>query len=852
MLRIVFLFFFFSGFSALVFEIAWLRQLSLCLGNTAQATSTILAVFLGGLALGAYLAGRFAEKLPGNPLKVYGLLECSVGLLALLVSLALEKSSYLYAFFIQQFSLSDLSLMAVRILLSALLLLLPTMLMGATLPILVRYLAVSNLSARLFSLLYGANTLGAAAGSFATCFFAFPYLGILNTLLAAASINMIIGCTAYFAVGKTTEQSEDSKNSQESDDSKLAKSQESGLFSYGAGLLYTLALMTGFTALSYEVLWTRILRCSFLSLTYSFTIMITMFLLGLALGSFIFEEYVILAKRTGGKFFRFSSVQYAAAFFCALSLPFFPGAANGTVSFMKLCGFSLIDSRLLQQLTFITLSSIPTILIPSVFIGMLFPMIATLAVLATGKSAQAVGKVYAFNTIGSVTGSLVCGLWLAPHLGSMKSFQLAVVLSAITGALSIALADKMKTGLKAILILLPLSSAFLFSCNDFKTAVPAGVKVLKQEEDSLGVMRVIDIAELNGLVLEFNGSSLASSTPSSLRYMRLLAHLPMLVHKNPQKVLLGCFGTGSTAGAASLHSELKELDIVELSKMVVEAAPLFSKSNYAVMENPKAKVRINDVRNYLLSHDTKYDIITFEPPPPQEAGVVNLYTDEFYKLVASRLNRGGIVSQWIPMHQVSAKLWKMMIKSAQSEFPYLSIWLPNRQEAIFVASKDPLVFDMEQMRARMQEPAVKESLHEVGFDDPSSILSTFIADESDLSKYIENCSSVTDDRPSLEFFMPYAGKTASELEAEEIGGRQALTRFFSGLKRSTRKDKELLLSNWQALHLIRLANNASSKEEADKLTDNCLEIMPDNEWFKYLNTHRRIIYPSPNYRAITY
>ncbi len=886
MLQRLFVFFFLSGFSALIYEVAWVRELALILGNTAQATSVVLAVFMGGLALGAYLGGRYADKSSHEPLAIYGSLELSISVVALLISKALMSADLLYLWMLHSLGMGDSGIVVVRLIMAIGLLLIPTMLMGATLPVLVKYLERYQLPSRMFSLLYGLNTLGATAGSMFACFVGFAYIGIQGTLNFAAAINMGVGLLSLVMSRKATAPNDSSEASAEGEpEAKMlaasgqavapVKSVDPVQFAdpvqsvdpvqavepaptrspshsveMSFQILCSISFLTGFTALSYEVLWTRILRSYLTSLTYSFTIMVSMFLLGLAIGSFIYERF--LAKniaKTQNQYLNFAAFQYLAALACACSLPFFPYCSREAKLLISFAAQSIsaLHSALLQQLCYMALVSIPTILCPAILIGVLFPMIGTLASSRNKGGSTAVGTVYAFNTIGCVFGSLVCGLFLMPYIGSTTTFQWIVVASTITGALALLFAPNLALPKRLLVTVLPLAFSAYFLSLHFRSNIPHDAVLLAEGEDTTGIMRILDLPKSDGTMLELNGSSLACTTPANRRYMRLLAHLPMLLHKDPEKVLLGCFGTGTTAGAVSLYPELKQFDVVDLSKMVLDSAPYFSKTNYDVLKNPKVSVHVNDVRTFLLSTDNSYDVITFEPPPPTYAGIVSLYTEEFYQLVDKRLNQNGLMCQWIPMHSQSAELWKMMIASARSVFPYVSIWIPNTEEALLLASKEPVNADFARMEERIEaSPKLKESLADAGFDNAMSIMSTFVMAGKTLDDFLKNSLSISDNYPRLEFYLPYAGARYPQLYPETVG-RPSLLEFVQANKNAKGFDEKEFAKNWQANHLLRMVQETPLNDhaEADKLIDEAHNLLPENRWFTHVFKRRQVVYPSP-------
>ncbi|MBX9725429.1 MAG: fused MFS/spermidine synthase, partial [Candidatus Obscuribacterales bacterium] len=492
------------------------------------------------------------------------------------------------------------------------------------------------------------------------------------------------------------------------------------------------------------------------------------------------------------------------------------------------------------QLAYTVCMSAACLFIPATLIGALFPALGTMAVASKASVATAVGRVYALNTIGCVIGSLAAGLLLIPALGWFSSFLWILVISLLTGLLALSYGGAWKSPKALVWSVPPLVAAIAFaSIVHYTPPLNPACKLLFYGEDSFGAVEIVDDPKLmEGKTLVFNGSCLATTVPNSLRYMRLLGHLPVLLHPKPEKALVGCFGTGSTSGAIAIHPEVKHLDIVELSSMILKQSKLFAAENHDVLSKQKVKAQVNDVRNYLLCTKEKYDVVTFEPPPPSDAGIVNLYTSEFYQLVQKRLNPGGIMCQWAPVACGSAKLWKMMVMTARSVYPYVSIWFPNSHEAIIVASDEPIKIDFDQIQSRIDEsPAVAESLRGVGMGDANALIATFAVADKELDDFLGELPAITDDHPSLEFFLPYAGAWLTDLEIEAPGKMQ-----IAGLARHGAKfksfDKKKFEDNWVAIHLLRMAQYNAT--DGAKCVDDALKMMPDNPWFQWVHRHKNM------------
>lgn len=839
---LAYLLFFASGFSALIYEVAWARQLGLALGNTAQATSCILSVFLSGLAGGAYAGGKLAHRI-GKHLLAYGVIELSVGVLAPAVTATLKVFPPVFAAWTAALPAGSGWLTVAELALACALLLVPTVLMGATLPLLMRYLCCRQLRApHFFSMLYGINTLGAALGALTACFFGFAYLGVRGTIWLAAVVNLGVGAIAI-GVSTTAAAPLEPEPGKASDEGAAPP-----VWRYALPVLYLFAALSGFTALSYEVLWTRLLRLYTSSSTYAFTFMVSTFLLGLALGSLVYN--CTLAKKSIDTQWRsLASVQYASALTAAMSFLLLPAARDLKNALALVFGAFIPERSSTLAVQGVVVSFF--MLVPSLVIGISFPMSAGIAARMVSQVGKAVGTVYAVNTVGSIAGSLVCGLILVPYVGSQFTYQTVVGLSVATGVL-VALVgrrDLPSAGWRALVVICALSGFIMFTPAAYlerDVADRVGGKILALAEDWTGSVMVVGYDLRNYAYppvrkLLVNGEPYSSTIMHGLRYMRLLGHLPVLLHRAPADVLSVCFGTGTTTGATVLHPEVKRVDIVELSPSVLKLAGLFRATNEAVLGNPRASASVGDGRNFLLRSLKKYDVVTFEPPPPYEAGVVNLYTKEFYELVRKRLKPGGIVCQWAPMALESETLWKMLVKAATDVFPHVSVWVPNNREALLVASVELHDVDFADWQRRIESsPAVQSNLAEIGLDDPYALLSTYLISDDALRAYLDGVAPVTDDRPQLEFPLPFSDNLVypSDLQTLAAGPLAVVS------EKSTQDlDRARLHAHVRALTLLRLATKVLAREgnaeKARLYIEQAAAVLPGNRFFQYARQYPR-------------
>jgi len=319
--------------------------------------------------------------------------------------------------------------------------------------------------------------------------------------------------------------------------------------------------------------------------------------------------------------------------------------------------------------------------------------------------------------------------------------------------------------------------------------------------------------------------------------MATLAHLPALLHPDPRSVLIACVGTGTTVGALTVHPQIQSIKAVDLSRTVFDVAPLFEPLNHHFQRTAKVEAVVADARNYLLRSSQRFDVITFEPPPPQDAGVVNLYTREFYELSRTRLTEHGIVAQWVPLDMSRRALPLMMIRTMMAVFPHVSLWIPNRMEGVVIASQDPLSIDLAAWERRMQDAAVRTDLEAVGFHSPEDLAGTFVAADAELGRFVGEGPEVTDDRPRIEYFNFYQ---IDPLTYDEIiGHRERVEKYLAGAP----PDRATLDAARNVITLIWKEHEAAvagRREEMNLLVQQALNYEPANSYLIYLRaTHEQ-------------
>ena len=726
---IVFALFFLSGLASLGLEIVFRRQLALCVGSEVAATSLTLAIFLGGLALGAALLGRVADRSP-RPLRLYAFLELGVGVTGAIAVVLLSRG--------RGWSLAAL-------------LLPPTILMGGTLPALTRYvLRDGGPLLRPLALLYGANTLGAAAGSALTGFVLLEAIGVSGSGWLCASLAGVVGAIAFGidASGRASVEA-------------AASEKPEGRPEH-AGVVVTIAALGGAAALGYEVVWTRLLVLPLRSYAYSFSLMLSLFLVGLVIGALLLARF---ESRIRVPFRALAVVQLASGAFVAASVVWLPGfltAPSEGSGFAAFLWSGLAHAG-------------PIVIPPTILSGMALPLAIRVFSGTAGRAGNAVGSVYAANTIGAIAGALVAGLVLLPAFGASRSLALLATVGAVAGAIAALVAwggDARRFAALAVvgacalpLLLPPRPYVEAFSRTGRSRAAPPATLFFKEgATDTVAVVRRdYGFRDQDAKSVIVNGIAMTATVKPVWRYMAAEGHLPALFAPEGARALVICVGTGITLGALASHDSVTSIDAVDLSESVLSALPIFDRENRAAYRDPKVNVVRADGRHWLERSDARYGLITLEPPPPIVAGSVHLYTQDFYRLCRAHLEPNGVVAQWLPLHAQSLASAKATARTFVEAFPYVQLWLPSIRDAVLIGSAKPLRLDAERLRAAYASPTTRASLEAAYFETPEALLGTYLLDRDGVARWSAGADLITDDRPAIEFFRRY-GRTMSDRE----------------------------------------------------------------------------------------
>lgn len=765
-----------SGACALIYEITWTRMLTLIFGSTTFAVSTILASFMAGFGIGSYFFGRFIDR-HGEPLKVYGILELIIGGIALLFPFVVDALMGLNIYIHRELwpEASYFEHSVIKFVLYFTTILIPASLMGATFPIIVKFFVqgLRGLGTGVGTV-YTVNTLGAVIGCLATGFILIRLLGQTTTTYWAAAANITIGITAIVVnaqIRKSGAAAEGDSHADKHNQSKAPPTAEAdeprpAIPPLVASVILFGFFMSGFCALAYEVLWTRMLVFAAGVTTYAFSAMLATFLCGLAIGSILFAKLVDKQKNL---LVLFAVIQFAiglTAYFgsqIVLSDPDFFQALTNRNSLEFADSWLEFSWRLFS-------STASLMLVPTILMGATFPLVNKIYVSSLQGLGRDVGKAYLLNSLGSALGAMAVGFVVIPNIGISHGLLLIALINIALGGIVLAMAGMVSTAKSEKARSIPYEMISLGVCVvlaapllivSFKSTMPAlelGIRgalednfeVLSYKEGTSGTTTVVEHrARRKARDLFIEGFS-AAGTSQSYNYMRMLGHLPMLLCDDPKDVLVIAFGTGTTSGTVGMY-EHERFDIVELSEEVIDVAHYFESRNRNILEDDRTNLIIDDGRNHLLTTNRKYDVISLEPMPPYFPGAISLYTREFYEICKSRLTEKGVMCQWLPPHSQSARDQQGLLRAFSEVFPHTSLWFFEGTLAV-IGTQQELSINLPDLTRRMQSPLVKQDLAVTGLDDPVAFLANYVMGPATIAKYVDDVEPVTDDHPYVEFF----------------------------------------------------------------------------------------------------
>jgi spermidine synthase len=709
-----------SGCAALVYEIVWFQLLELVMGATALSIGLLLATFMGGMCLGSLLLARFISP-RRHPLRLYAQLELGIAIFAIVILLAVPTLRGP----------------------SVVLLFPPTVLMGATLPAIARWVESSPEGVSWLGFLYGGNIGGAVVGSLLAGFYLLRLFDMAHATYVAAAINVTMAAIAWVLSTRAAHYAVEAK-------APAAKATKVRATSSRLPVYVAIAL-SGLAALGAEVIWTRVLSLLFGGTVYTFSLIAAAFLFGLGIGSAVGAWLARVAQRP---------VALLAASQVGVALAVAWGAALINRAFP----YWPIDPALAAGPWFnfqIDLLRAFVAVVPAAcFWGASFPL-ALAAASARGEDpARLVGTVYGANTIGAVIGALAFSLLVIPAFGTQDAQRLLIWISAIAALATltwrVAVPGIIAAAVASVTVapVPPDVIAYGRQLATFK-----GANFVYEGE---GRNSSIAVSETEGGIRNFHvsGKVEASTEVHDMRLQRMLGHLSALMHPAPQSVLVVGFGAGVTAGSFVLHPGVKRIVICEIEPLIPKmVAPFFSSENYNVVNDPRVQIVYDDARHFILTTKEKFDIITSDPIHPWVKGAASLYTKQYFEQVRAHLNPGGVVTQWVPLYQSTEDVIKSEVATFFDVFPFGTIWSNQYAngggyDVIMLAKQQPLTIDPAALDARLRRPdhaQIESALTQVELAGVDGLMATYAGEARDLKPWLADAQINTDRNLRLEY-----------------------------------------------------------------------------------------------------
>ncbi|MBI1851737.1 MAG: fused MFS/spermidine synthase [Planctomycetes bacterium] len=801
--RLIFVLFFLSGTSALVYEVVWTRMLGRIMGNSVWSITTVLTAFMGGLAIGSYVAGRVVDRVQDarKVLRAYGWLEGAIGLYCLAIPLIERGVEPVYRLIYQNLNTgtsgSFYAFSLVRFVVGGLLLVLPTTLMGATLPILSRYFVdrFDKLGSTV-GRLYAVNTFGAVAGAFVSGFVLVRALGEQGTIFAAVAVNLVIAAT-ILAVSKPAAAALESRARAAAKATSLASAAAPTTAAAEPTLRtrpQVLALLVAFglaggASMIYQVAWTRLISLVIGSTVYAFSLMVTAFILGLAIGGSLFSTFIDKRKNL---------LVLLATVEALIAL-----SAMALIGILGELPLYVVDTINHFGSDFWTLQTVffggifLLILVPTVMMGGAFPIVSKIYTRSLADVGRSVGTVYSFNTLGSIIGAFVAGFVLIPneHLRLQGTLEVGIAVNVLVAVIALLLSFQrypirpyvfvpaaIAIGAFFLLALVKpwtpeviTSGAYVYAAKykddiEVMRQISGEIDQSKSDHELLRTQLLLPFTEYykegvsatvavrrdpdhGHIFLSINGKTDASNDADMLTQV-LAGHLPMLFHGSAKDVCVVGLGSGVTLGSV-LQYPVERVDSVEISPEVYEGAKVFANDNHHALDDPRVRQLVEDGRNHLNLTNRTYDVIASEPSNPWISGIGALFTRQFFEICRDHLNAGGVMCQWTNTYDMLPDEFRMVLGTFRSVFTHVTLWESVvGGDYLVVGSMDEKPIDLSKFTERMADAKVASDLGRVGIKNSFDLLARFVMGGEDLERYSAAAPIHTDDNNRLEFTVP--------------------------------------------------------------------------------------------------
>jgi len=762
-----------SGTAGLIYEVVWAKYLSILFGNTTYAYTVVLATFMGGLAFGSFSLGRLADKIRDR-LSLYACAEIGIAVFCALTSRIIVLAKIMYLAAARHYPPNSAGLTLVMCLIGAAIMLLPTILMGGTLPILSTYMTTSPSSrGKTVARLYYINSFGAVVGTVLSGYYLIYHFGLGLTIIMAASVNFSVGAAVLVVrmihgrPALVTWR----------DEGENLPEEERGEEYPGTVIKVALfaIFLSGFAAMLYELVWVRLLSLVLGSSTYSFSVMLAAFISGITLGSFLVSRFMP-GERSA--FLLFGLCETCIGLFLIVSIPFYEKLPY---VFLRLSNILPRKSETFMLYETIKLCvSFLVMLPPTLFLGMTLPLAGTVASRKREVFGRNIGSVFSLNTTGNILGALATGLALIPLLGLKQSLELGIIINLGLGILIVCLDRapvlKHKIGVSllccaafaAYKILIPNWNNAYFTAQAFRRGSAAdystlaslitGKKMLYYKDGLNASVAVLDFGTHRTLYV--NGKADAS-TADDMTTQVLLAALPLTLNPAVKDIMVIGLGSGVTCGTA-LRFPVRSLEVVEISPEVVDAAEYFAEENHHALNDPRLRLHIEDARTFIQRTGKNYDLIISEPSNPWMSGVADLYSIEHFSDCLRALNNGGMMAQWVHLYEMDDETFEIIVKTFCSVFPQVTLWSMGGNDALLLGTRNELQPDFRTSEKAMASPEIRFDLARFRVNDLFTLLALQIASSPDVQNSVRGENLVNRDYfPLLEYRAPRALYTTS-------------------------------------------------------------------------------------------
>ena len=824
-----------SGACGLIYQVVWSRIFTNLFGSTVYAVGTVLAAFMSGLALGSYLLGRWADK-RYSPVSMYALVEVGIGVSALISMFVLDNLGPLHGWLYAVLGSSSPLLTALRFVSALFAVLLPTVLMGATLPILSKALIFQHKTAGgKLGGLYAVNTFGAVCGSVAAGFFLIRWIGIHPTVYVAAGLNAVIGLTAWLI-----RPASGSFKYNESASSLPAAETSPSEQSPPPYLLFFFAL-SGFVSFGYEILWSRSLVVIFGNSTYAFSTMLIAMLFGISLGGFLVRLFIDKVQKPVRLF---GWVQLGIGIAAGAAMPLL-------LSFLYSRPVQLFfeDARGRWLATVVARfgAAFTVMLVPAVLIGATFPIIGKIYLRNLRTTGREIGRIYAINTVGNITGSIIPAFVLIPLLGINKSIALLALLNCSMGIfIALSTGKKLRVlriipvvgyaALTVLLVLVPLRYQF-----PADTQSP-GDRILYYEEGIMATTKVYLKPASGQKHMSVDGIYIGGSGGTEKKEF-LLAHLPKLLLDRFSTELSVGLGSGILIGESVLHENIITAECIEISPTVIRGATYFERENHTVLANQKVNIIEADVISHLQASDERFDIVSTDAKSrPRSRGNGLFFSREYYELLKEHLSPGGLAIQWVPIHMPNS-VYSTVIRTFTEVFPHVSLWYFPDVDSVLVGSLEEIEINVGYIEQMFSEPSgALAGLRNHRLSDSETLLANYVASQKQLREVTKGARINTLEHPIVEFygFSEYSQSLNQMIvenldfimelknaEEGELLSKQISNATRSGFE-SVRRAEQFYLQGIREAYAL-----SEDREELDSFFDRALSEAPWNDYIRH-------------------